>query len=143
MITEAKFWARVNKTMGCWEWTGGRTDGYGVMYVGKEGKRRIYKKAHRISYELNVGVIPPGMVIDHLCRNPACVRPEHLEPVTIRENTLRGRGRGAVYRLRSACINGHEFDEKNTLLRQTRTGAVARVCRTCRNEASKKAKRKR
>jgi hypothetical protein len=71
---------------GCWEWTG-RTnkDGYGKFYLGG-----VHVAAHRAAYELLVGPIPEGLVLDHLCCNPRCVNPEHLEPVTGAENLLRG-----------------------------------------------------
>ena len=71
---------------GCWEWVG-RTgkDGYGSV-----GAARNSRLAHRVSYEWWMGDIPDGLEIDHLCRNRACVRPDHLEPVTHMENVRRG-----------------------------------------------------
>lgn len=79
------FWARVKPGSGCWEWTGPKdAKGYG---------RHGHFKAHRIAYELSVGPIPTGLVLDHLCRNPGCVRPQHVEPVTPAENTRRGKPR--------------------------------------------------
>jgi hypothetical protein len=73
-------------SVGCWEWTG-RTnkDGYGKFYLGG-----VHVAAHRAAYELLGGPIPEGRVLDHLCCNPPCVNPEHLEPVTSAENLLRG-----------------------------------------------------
>lgn len=76
-----RFWERVRKSDGCWEWTGTRSNGYGILGVQKKNI-----PAHRMSYELNVGQIPEGMVIDHRCHNTGCVRPSHLRPVTIRQN---------------------------------------------------------
>lgn len=68
---------------GCWLWTGGTTrSGYGVY-----GKPQT--TAHRVSYELHVGPIPSGHDMDHLCRNRACVNPDHLEPVSHHENMRR------------------------------------------------------
>lgn len=69
---------------GCWNWTGALTKGYGRIKVG--GRTRI---AHRVVYERLVGPIPEGLHLDHLCVNPRCIRPEHLEPVTTRENNRR------------------------------------------------------
>jgi hypothetical protein len=90
--TEARFWAKVQKSDGCWEWTGGRAMGYGMFAVpdpSRKSKQR-HAYAHRLSYELLVGPIPLGLQIDHLCRNRICVNPTHLEPVTASQNIQRG-----------------------------------------------------
>lgn len=72
---------------GCWEWTSTRQEGgYGTVSPG-DGRNNI--KAHRAMYEALVGPIPDGLDLDHLCRNPPCVNPSHLEPVTRAENTRR------------------------------------------------------
>ncbi len=78
---EARFWAKVEKGAGCWEWTGSKCKGHG--HLGVEG-RTVY--AHRFSYELLVGPIPEGLVIDHMCHNKACVNPGHLRAVTTKQN---------------------------------------------------------
>lgn len=77
-----RFWNRVDKTETCWNWTGSKgRGGYGWAKVcGKQ------QAAHRISYELCVGVIPEGHDIDHMCHNRLCVNPEHLRPATRKEN---------------------------------------------------------
>lgn len=84
-ITEAeteRFWSKVEKSEGCWEWTGSRNQrGYGVF-----GFRGSQVRAHRFIYELEVREIEPGKLIDHICRNRGCVRPSHLRPVTHAEN---------------------------------------------------------
>jgi len=81
-----KFWSRVDFTNEHWLWVGAKTKGYGC--VARDGHRHY---AHRIAYEMLVGPIPEGLEIDHLCRTPACIWPEHLEPVSHRENMRRHR----------------------------------------------------
>lgn len=85
---EERFWSKVDKSGECWLWTASTKDGYGTIYV--LGKMEF---AHRVSYELNVGPIPEGLQIDHVqergCSSRACVRPDHLEPVTGSENVRR------------------------------------------------------
>ena len=70
--------------------------------------------AHRVAYELEVGPIPKGLTIDHLCRTHGCVRPSHLEPVTPRENVLRGQTIPAKNANKTHCLRGHEFTPENT-----------------------------
>ena len=91
-----------------------------------------YKMAHRVVYEEQVGVIPEGLHIDHLCRNRWCVNPEHLEPVTLVENVRRGESFTAINSRKTHCKNGHELTEDNIYQRPNR---VDRGCRTCRREA--------
>lgn len=80
------FWSHVEKTDTCWNWTGGKnSNGYGQFYA-----MSLRFSAHRFAYEICVGPIPPGLTIDHLCRNHGCVNPAHIEPVTIKENVRRG-----------------------------------------------------
>lgn len=75
---------------GCFEWRGTKTaEGYGAVYY-MEGGRQFGRLAHRIMYEAEIGPIPPGLTIDHLCRNRGCVNPQHMEPVTRGENVRRG-----------------------------------------------------
>lgn len=111
------FWEQVEKSSGCWVYTGYLNDGYG--YHGG-------KLAHRLSYEELVGPIPEGLEIDHLCRNPPCVNPAHLEPVTRAENIRRR------FALITHCKNGHEFTTENTRI----VGVTQRKCRACAAAAS-------
>lgn len=85
-----RFLSKVDKRAdGCWHWTAAlMPNGYGYFRVSTPRRRMVY--AHRAAYELLVGPIPDGMVIDHLCRNKSCVNPEHLEVVTQGENVRRG-----------------------------------------------------
>ncbi len=130
-----KFWSKVIKTNSCWLWTGTKIrakpdmlEGYGQFYY-KGGSVR----AHRFSYELSKGKISAGLTIDHLCRRPPCVNPDHLEAVTPRENILRGEGRPAKNYQKTHCINGHEFTEANTL----RYRGGWRGCLQCRRKCSR------
>lgn len=122
------FWAKVNKTPTCWVWTASRgTQGYGKFRVGK-----AHLGAHRVAYLEEIGEIPDGLVLDHLCRNTSCVNPAHLEPVSEQENILRGVGVTAVNAAKTHCIRGHEFTPENIY-------AVpgGRACRTCRRERNR------
>lgn len=107
----------------CWEWTG-RTNhvNRGVFYA--NGKTH---QAHRIVWETLVGPVPDGLELDHLCRHTVCVNPDHLEPVTHRENMLRGFNPSADNAKKTHCKRGHPFDEKNTYVRPN----GHRTCRRC------------
>lgn len=119
--------AHPDGTDGCWTWTGStNTHGYGEFRVA-----RRTRLAHRISYELFVGPIPTGLQIDHLCRNRACVNPDHLEPVTARINQLRSPiSVGGVNARRTHCSSGrHELGPENTWPSFAASGM--RTCRAC------------
>lgn len=117
-----RFWAKVNKTDGCWLWTARTfTKGYGQYTL--NGKPR---RAHRIAYELCIGPIPTGLTIDHVkdrgCTNKHCVNPAHLEAVTNRVNIQRGGDAQKTH-----CPQGHPYDEGNTY-----NDKRGRQCITCR-----------
>lgn len=107
----------------CLVWTGcTNSKGYGSIWT-----RDGMKLAHRIAYELAVGPIPDGLVIDHLCRNRRCVHVPHLEVVTRGENTLRSPINFAAINARKThCIRGHEFTAANTQI-----SGGTRHCRAC------------
>lgn len=140
---------------GCWEWIRQRrTDvGYGRFFY--QGKVRL---AHRFSYEMHVGPIPSGYELDHLCRNRACIRPDHLEPVTHSENARRGmvargltakvpprpepkRKRGPNLIVNTHCRKGHEYTDENTYRVPNRRGNPRR-CRICLRMAQEKERAK-
>ena len=121
--SENRLWSKIVVVESCWIWTAA-IDIYGYGMVRIAGK---LTKAHRAFYELRVGRIPYGLVIDHLCHTPACVNPDHMEPVTHKENSLRGNGVGACCARQTHCIRGHEFTPENTY----RNPEGHRRCRIC------------
>jgi len=100
---------------GCWIWFGAADKkGYGRINI--NGKTKL---AHRVSFELFNKKIPDGMVIDHLCRVPACINPNHLEVVTLRINTQRGMCAETQRKRqlsKTNCPKGHEYSLKNTYI---------------------------
>lgn len=130
-MDEKRFMAKVAKdSTGCWVWNAKRSSGgYGRL---KLNGRHL--QAHRVSYEMFVGPIPDGLDLDHLCRNRACVNPEHLEPVTRRENLLRGETVAAQRASQTRCIHGHPFTPENTM----RASSGGRACRECNRQRSER-----
>jgi hypothetical protein len=112
----------------CWIWTGTRDrNGYGNICRPRERRMTL---AHRLAYELFVGTIPSDREIDHLCRNRACLRPSHLEPVTRQQNMLRAvEARGQ----REACDRGHLYPSPPVMRAPDRNGKSYVLCRECRN----------
>ena len=134
---QERFWKKVNKNgptlvpkLGpCWIWTAAiNSHGYGQFMPILKPRKLV--PAHRFAYETLVGPIPEGLESDHLCRNPACVNPAHLEFVTHKINCRRGTVgivAGARMRSKTHCPYGHEYTPENTYLNKGR-----RVCRACR-----------
>lgn len=102
------------------------TTGYSSIWGLKEdgvGGQRFY--AHRVMYTALVGTIPDGLTLDHLCRNRPCVNPDHLEPVTYRENILRSRNAAAENARKTHCIRGHELPPPDERGRRTCKPCIA------------------
>ncbi|MGW7514807.1 HNH endonuclease signature motif containing protein [Streptomyces sp. NPDC054796] len=115
----------------CHQWTGSTNErGYGTFWHGRT------VKAHRYAYEQQVGPIPDGLDIDHLCRNRACVAPGHLRAVTHRENILTSSNHVARRAAVRVCPAGHAYDEANTYVAKNGT----RKCRSCRRAAQRAAR---
>ncbi len=135
MDLEDRFWAKVTIKDGCWSWTGAKVQGYGVLAGG--GREIGQVRAHRLSYILHKGGIPPGKMVLHLCDNRECTNPDHLEigdgADNMRHVSERKRNPSS---LKTHCVNGHEFTPENTI----RRGATRR-CRACKNISQKKAHR--
>lgn len=127
---EERFWAKVDAFGDCWEWTSGRDEkGYGKF---RAASSQNHMGAHVFSWKTLVGPIPDGLELDHLCRNPPCVNPDHLEPVTHAENVRRGVV-AHVLRARAAkithCPRGHAYAGENLVI-----DGNARKCRKCKND---------
>lgn len=116
-VDEQTFWSHVDKSFGdCWMWTGSTSKpGPSASEYGKYGNRGV---AHRVAYELLIGLIPTGLELDHLCCQTLCVNPSHLEPVTRAENVRR---RSAAL---THCKYGHPLTDENTV-------GDTKKCRLC------------
>lgn len=108
MAVEERFWAKVDKSGDCWIWTAyahpSRDRLYGQFTIGRKKLR-----AHRFSYEMTHGEIPDGYVIDHICHNTLCVKPAHLQAVTVKEN---GENRSGPPKNSSTGVRGVTWNRK-------------------------------
>lgn len=122
-----RFWGKVLKTNACWVWIGS-IDSYGYGQFSRYGKLHL---AHRITYFHRYG--ETSKELDHLCRNPGCVNPEHLEAVTHAENMLRS----STTSRRTHCFRGHAFTPISTGLYVHPGGKKVRYCRICKVAGAK------
>lgn len=130
---EQRFWSKVNKdgsipvynpSLGkCWEWLGASIQtGHGVFWLNQKNIG-----AHVFAYGQTKGKVPKSLELDHLCRNPPCVNPEHLEAVTPKVNTLRGNGAAAINARKTHCKRGHPLGGENLYV----NSKGQRICREC------------
>lgn len=142
---EDLFWQKVDASGDCWEWTGAKWNGYGKTAVHVANGKTKHWAAHRRAYELLVGPIPDGLQLDHLCRNRACVNPDHLEPVTGSVNVRRGSTipiTNARQRGKTHCPAGHPYDETNTGDNGGRSWRRCLACHAARERARHASKRR-
>jgi hypothetical protein len=125
-VVVKRFWNKVAKSDGCWLWTSVTSrDGYGLFHL--DGK---HQSAHRVAFVLTNGDIPEGMELHHKCENPVCVRPDHLEVVTHKENMLKS----ATTKPLEYCRKDlHKMEGHNIML-----NAGVRCCRACRYEYNRR-----
>ncbi len=115
---------------GCWTWRGTRNQfGYGQVWF--KGK---FHTVHRLVYRLLVGFIPKKLTLDHICRNRPCCNPSHLEPVTLRENILRGESPCARHARQTHCAKGHALSLDNL----AKCELPYRRCLACRTEKNRR-----
>jgi len=119
----------------CWIWTGAKWKrGYGCFNISSKtlpNGKRVFKRmsAHKALYEHVNGPVPEGLELDHLCRNPSCVNPAHLEPVTHAENVKRGEA-GLHNPVKTHCPHGHAYDEVGYTIINDPRGSYRR-CKRC------------
>lgn len=125
-----RFWGKVEKTDHCWIWAAHKSRiGYGQFWFSNTNM-----SAHRFIWIAENGPIPSGLIIDHLCRNRGCVRTEHMELVTAKENTYRGNGPAGINHRVIECPLGHPYEGRNL----TFTKQGTRVCMACRRIYNRK-----
>jgi hypothetical protein len=129
-----RFWSKVRKGDGCWEWVGSQDrQGYGEFVVSMGP--RVRSRAHRVAWELTNGPIPDGLNACHRCDNPVCVRPDHIFIGTQRDNVRDAMAKGRLGwhwpklhagNVKSHCPSGHAYSPENTLVVSGK-----RRCREC------------
>ena len=142
-FTESVFWGYVDShgpvpesrpDLGeCWLWKHTTRRGYGLstgLGIHRTGKQ---EPAHRVAWKIEIGPIPEGLTLDHLCRVTMCVRPAHMEPVPSGVNAMRGDGPSAQNARKTHCKRGHQ----NWAL-----GSGGRYCRTCVNDQRRERRQK-
>lgn len=122
-----RFWSKVEISPSCWMWMG-KLDRHGYGKFSITHDKHVF--AHRLAFELMRSVIPNGLELDHLCRNPKCVNPDHLRIVTHLENM---RAQFHANSKKTHCPKGHPYSGVNSF--------GFRICRICRDEQHRKSRR--
>lgn len=131
---EVRIMSRVVVVEGCWVWAGPPNgSGYATAVVGGR-----VQGLHRAMYEHRFGPIRPGLVVDHLCKTRLCINPDHLEPVTQKENLRRGAG--PPNRHKTHCPRGHELSGDNMRVESSGGGRHGRRCLVCQRDRSRERK---
>ena len=126
-----RFWARVAKGNGCWNWTGYLDRcGRGSFSIGSRSENAKRIRASRMSWVLTFGEIPTGMFVCHTCDQPACVRPDHLFLGTQKDNMQDAAAKKRLHNRfnsnKTHCKRGHEYSSLNT-----RVNNGKRTCKIC------------
>lgn len=128
---------KVGKKDDCWEWLAGKSrNGYGVFSINDKSF-----SAHRVSWAITKGALDTSLVLDHVCRNRACVNPDHLREVSRAINAYENNSSPVVANLtKTKCIRGHDLLGDNLYIAPA---SGDRACRKCRMFADRKYKAKR
>lgn len=134
----------VHPVSGCWLWTASLSrTGYGQISEGPPTYRTL--KSHRVAYEHFVGLIPFDLVVDHMCNQPRCVNPEHLQLLTRRQNIMRSNHPLIVAQWLNQCPRGHDLSDPDNVYLRPKGGRMCQVCVRMRSkryyEAEKAARR--
>ena len=125
--TCSRFWDKVSITKSCWIWQASKHLGYGRF---RFNGTVVY--AHRFCYKLFKGDIPNNLVLDHLCKNPSCINPEHLEVVTQKENSIRGETGHYTLKIKKGYFDcGHEYSIENMYFIKSGRSKGRGVCKIC------------
>jgi len=138
-----RFWPKVDKSGDCWVWTAGTSrDGYGIIRA-RVDRAWVTVRAHRVSWVIENGTIPDGLLVLHSCDNPSCVNSDHLwlgtEKDNHRDSEKKGRSVSSRLELGSRCHNGHKYTTESTYLWKRKSGRTSRCCRICRRSRGRAA----
>lgn len=121
---------------GCWIW---------LLSLDVEGRGHCKlsgeTRAYRAAYKAFVGPIPPGHELHHICRNPTCVNPEHLKPVTRAEHARLEAWKYEKFRQKEFCAHGHPRTPENLSGAKGRPGKLRRTCKICARDTQARLRR--